>query len=155
MTLREWAMSVRDEYGKLTPEIVREAARPEDSPVHAFVFNVPPGEAAEEHYLQRAHKLIQTVRVARQIAPNEPPRRVRFFHAVTDEEEDIVYEPLTVLVQHPDKLAEVRKAAVRRLRDAESAVSDLDLLATDRAQRDRSTKALKTVREARELIEAP
>ena len=39
MTLKDWTLALYEEHGTLTPEIVKNAARPEDSPAHAYVFN--------------------------------------------------------------------------------------------------------------------
>lgn len=149
MNLRDWTLRLYEEHGALTPEIVKEAARPEDSPAHAFVFNVPPGEAAEAWYLERAHKLIRTVKVEYRPAPESPPRRVRVWHSVTGDEQARVFESLDVLMARPDKFAEAMKAAQRRVLEAQSAVEDLDVIATDKKA---SSAALAAIREAGEIL---
>lgn len=151
-TLRTWLLGLYEAHGHLTPELVREAARPEESPAHGFVFNVPPEEAAEAHYLERAHRLIQTVRVT--VMPKEggEKRQVRFFHAIPGEEASYVYEPLTVIRTRPEKFQAARTEALRRLRDAERAVTDLDLLVEEPAVATRTRRAAGAVREARQLI---
>lgn len=145
MSLRDWTLALYEEHGVLTPDIVKEAARPTTSPAHGFVFNISPKEAAEEYYLERAHRLIQLVKVTYRPEPEAPPRRIRVWHAVTGDEQARVYEPLEVMIERPDKLAEVRAAAVRRVLEAQSAVEDLDLIATDRIA---SSAALAALREA-------
>jgi hypothetical protein len=154
--LRQWTETLYKKYGFLSPALVMEAARPEDSPAHAYVFNATPGEAAEQYYLTRAHELIRRVRVQIVGKNEEAPRRVRFFHAVPGgEESQFEYHPLDVLVRQPDKLDLARNEAVRRLRDAERSVEDFDMLASDMQDNERTKKALAKVREARtELAEA-
>lgn len=151
MNHRDWLLGLYGENGPLTPEIVREAARPKDSPAHAFVFDRPATEAAESWYLERAHTLLRSVKVTYRAQPDAPPRSVRVFHAVTGDDESIVYESLESLIQRPDKLAEARQAAIRRVRDAESAVEEFDVIAGDRKV---SSEALAAIRSARELLDA-
>ena len=145
MNLRDWTLSLYAEHGELTPEIVKEAARPEDSPAHSFVFNVSLGEAAEAWYTHRAHRLIQTVKVEYRATPESPPRRVRVWHSVTGEESPRSYEPLDVILSHPDKFAEALQAAKRRVLEAEAAVEDLDTVASNRTA---SSAALAALRQA-------
>lgn len=148
--LKAWLTSIYETNGYLTPELVKEAARPEDSPAHPWVFNVPEGEAAEAYYLSRAHELIRRVKVTIVAQNTSEPRRVRFFHAIPGEETAYVYEPLSVIQQSPSKLDAARTEAMRRLRDAEHSVEDLDAIASTAA----TAKAVKSVRRARELISA-
>lgn len=154
MSVREWALGLREEHGMLTPAIVLEAARPEDSPAHGYVFNIPVEEAAEEYYLERAHKLIRSVRIVIQPSPQEPPRHVRFFVAIPGEEDAFVYEPITEVVNDPEKMEEARKAAERRLRDAEASLLDLNAAADDDALRMRARTATRLVKRAREHLAA-
>jgi flavin-binding protein dodecin len=134
----------------LTPELVREAARPDDSPAHSWVFSVPVEQAAEQYYLDRAHDLIRRVRVTVIARSDGEPRRVRFFHAIPGEEAAYVYEPLDVIRRSPDKLAAARTEAIRRLRDAERSVEDMDIISSTVA----TTKAVKAIKRARELVSA-
>lgn len=150
MNLRDWTLALYEEAGKLTPEIVKEAARPEDSPAHAFVFNVPPGEAAEQYYTERAHRLIRTVKVEFRPTPEAPARRVRVWHAVTGDDDPLVYAPLDALIARPDKFAEAMAAARRRVLEAEAAVGDLDAIARDRTA---SSAALAAIRQAGEILQ--
>lgn len=151
---RVWLLALREQHGKITPEIVREAARPEDSPAHAYVFNVGVEDAAEEYYLERAHTLIRSVKVAVVARDDEPPRRVRCFHYVTDDDGEMVYEPLEVVVASVSKFDEVRTAALQRLHDAESALADLEVIAPDNTKRGAMTRARSSVKTARDLVSA-
>jgi hypothetical protein len=147
--LKSWLQHIYDEHGYLTPELVKEAARPDDSVGHPHVFNVPVAEAAELHYLERAHELIRRVRVTVVSQSDGAPRRVRFYHALPGEEASYIYESLDVIRQNPSKLDAARTEAGRRLRDAQHALEDLDVIAATT----RTAKAVKAVRRARELVE--
>ena len=49
-----------DTDGRITPDLVKEAARPEDSPIHALVFDKDDKQAAEDYFLYRARVVIQS-----------------------------------------------------------------------------------------------
>lgn len=139
--------------------MVKEAARPADSPAHGFVFNLPPDRAAEEYYTARAHKLIQTIRVQVATAVAEPPRFVRFFHAVSGSAEALyTYEPLESVLDNAVFYAQARGAALRRLREAGEAVRDLEAAAEERRgrgagrRRRRTAEAADHVERAADLI---
>lgn len=151
--ITEILTEIRDRHGILTPEIVRDEARPEDSPIHAYVFNVDRGEAAEAYYLERAHQLIQRARVIVRQAENDAPRRVRAFLAVPSEEARYAYEPVAEVVSDAEKFRMVRTEAARRLREAESSLDDLDALARDTPFAGSSAKARKAVRAARRELD--
>lgn len=153
--LKRWMLDLYRAEGRLTPELVRDAARPADSPAHPHVFNAPPDEAAEAYYLERAHQLIRRVQVRIVAAADAPPRRVRFFHAIPGDASVYTYVTVDDLIREPDKFAAARTEAVRRLREAEGALADLDLIAETAPtpppapQRQATKRALAAVREAR------
>lgn len=151
-TLREWMMALREREGELTPENVLKAARPDDSPAHAFVFHIGKEEAAEAYYLDRAHRLIQTVKVTIVSKPKEEPRRVRAFHAVTNDEGKRVYEPLEVIVKSVDKYAQVKAAALQRMRDAQGALADLEFVAQEAPRKATILRARAAIQEASDLV---
>jgi len=113
-----------DTYG---PELVLGAARPEDSPLHAFVFDRTIAEAAEEYYLERAAELVRSVHVT-VIASDGTPRRVRAYHAIPGEAQPYVFIPVAVLMTDPLKFVAARTEAIRRLHSAQNGVDDLDAL---------------------------
>lgn len=152
--LRTWLTDLKAEHGRLTPEIVKEAARPVDSPAHGYVFSLNKDDASEEWYLYRAHRLIQTVRVIRRDRPEVPPRSIRVFHAVRTEEGETTYATIDELVTRPDLLEQARMAALGRVRDAENAVADLDALTEDVTRKPKTRKALASIRSAREDLSA-
>jgi hypothetical protein len=158
LTLAEWVQGVYERNRRLTAELVREAARPADSPAHNFVFGLAPAEAAEEFYLARARRLIGIVRVRVAEGPGPQTRRVRFWHAIPAEgtppqEPHWVYENLDVLRGDAEKFKAARGEVVRRLRGAERALSDLELSAPRGPAAGRTRRASTAVRKARRLVE--
>lgn len=84
--LRAELERIQSEHGRLTSDIVVEAARPEQHPLHSMVFDRPVGEAAEAWYRQKARDLIRSVRVVyKEEDKTGPERSVRKFHAIRDE----------------------------------------------------------------------
>lgn len=152
-TVTEILTDIRDKHGILTPEIVREEARPEDSPIHAYIFNKPADEAAEAYYLDRAHRLIQMARVTIRENESTQPISVRAFFSIPGEEARYVYEPVAEIVSDPMKFESARKEASRRLREAESALDMLDSLAIEPKNARASAKAKKAVQTARRELE--
>lgn len=148
MDAKTWLLDIRERRGSLTPEIVREEARPENSPGHLWVFGLEPKDAAEAHYLEVAHRLIQSVRIRIEPRADEPPRSIRFFYAVPAADNTTVYDPYDVVGADEKKLERVREDANRRLASAESAVADLDALESVAT----TGEALASVRRARSLI---
>ncbi len=154
MTLYDWTVDLYERHGHLTPEMVREAARPETSPAHSWVFNVGPHEAAEGYYLERAHLLIRSVRVKHEVRDAEEPVRIRVWHHVQRDDGKQVYESYQRLQERPDLLTQARDRAVARLKQAEDAVEELDALAQSRPDSGpASGRALKQVRTARRTLE--
>lgn len=152
--LRDWLMELYETNGSLTPELVKEAARPPISPAHGFVFGLAPADAAEAHYTQMAHKLIQSVRVEVVGNDAQPAKLMRLFVALPGESSRYEYEPLHTIRADPAKFRAAQVEAMRRLKEAEQAVTDLELLAPVQATAVRASRAAKRVREARELVEA-
>lgn len=151
--MQAWAQELYDAHGKLTPRIVLDAARSDESPAHAFVFNVDRHEASEQYYLGRAHKLIQSINVTTITRPDAQPRRVRFLVGVPGGEEDAwEYHTIDELVRQPDKLQLARREAVRRLNDAEKSIEDLDAIASETAVHLATGRALKGVKTAKAAL---
>lgn len=97
--LRQQLQAIYDQHGRLTPELVVEAARPENHPLHDRVFDRPEGEAAEAWYRHRAHDLIRCAVVYRD-ADAKGPRSLRAFYAIPAAGPNkYVYEPLSRVVE--------------------------------------------------------
>lgn len=152
--VREWLQSLYDEHGYITPEIVREAARPEDSPGHLSVFGVGIEEAAEGFYLDRAHKLIQSVRIIRESRSDKEPVILRAYHAVPgNDEKKYVYKSINDLIAQPDQMELARNEAKRRLNDAERSLRSLDAIAVGPAQK-KTKRALTSIQTAQRALAA-
>src|SRR5262245_48095282 len=100
MIAREALELLEAQHGHLTPELVVEAARPDDSELHRYIFDCAPEEAAEKWWLHKAQELIQSVKVRYQTA--EGPLEVRRYLSITSDEqgrrvykkaEDIAIDP--------------------------------------------------------------
>jgi hypothetical protein len=97
MSLRDQLQTIYDTHGQLTPDIVLEEARPKGHPLHNRVFDKPKAEAAEAYYRERAHELIQEVRISYANATGKRDS-VRAWIAVPGET-GVVYEPTEKIVQ--------------------------------------------------------
>lgn len=101
--IRSLLQEVHDRYGRLNPQLLVEEARPEESPLHGLVFDCGVAEASERYYLQRAHKLIQSVRIEVR-KPSGESIDVRAFMAVQKGATDNggwSYEPAEKIAQDP------------------------------------------------------
>lgn len=99
MSLRDELQTIYDQHGRLTPDVVVEAARPKSHPLHGRVFDRVPGEAAEAWYRHRAHELIQEVTVVYKRTA-DGRERVRYWHSVRTEA-GYVFEPLPEVGANP------------------------------------------------------
>lgn len=150
--VRVWMQALYDENGYLTPELVRDAARDESSPAHGLVFNADVPEAAEAYYLEQAHKLIQRIRITHVSKSGEREAKRLYLAVPGSEESAYVYKSIDDLVRYPDQLQLARNEAVRRLKQAEKSVEDLDALVEDSPGRKQTRKALTGIRTAREAL---
>jgi len=101
VSLRDHLDGIRSEYGKLTPAVVVEAARPDGHPLHER-FEWDDAVAGEAWRRQQAHQLIRSVRVvSRPATDTEAEQTVRAFHAIRDTDGDVVYEPAEKVAQDP------------------------------------------------------
>jgi hypothetical protein len=101
VNLRDELLTIREQHGKLTPQLVLETARLEDHPLHSR-FEWADDLAAERWRLEQAHQLIRSVRIViRKGAPNEDVT-VREFHAVRSETtNEYVYETAETIAADP------------------------------------------------------
>lgn len=83
--LRDLLYDIEDRHGELTPDIVLDEARPEDSPLHSR-FEWDDAVAGESWRRHQAHELIQSVKVVyKEATDTDPAQRIRAFHAVRTE----------------------------------------------------------------------
>jgi len=97
--LRDVLLAIRDEYGHLNPQVVVEASRPSDAPLH-HKFEWNDSIAAEKHRRAQAQELIQSVKISYQ-PENRPPQHVRQFHATYDPRYGHVYTPVEEVLEDP------------------------------------------------------
>lgn len=102
MNLRDELLQIRADSGVLTPESVKEAARPKGHPLHTLIFDRPVKEAAEAYYTDRAHQVLRVARIRFPSIDKEDRRTIRAFQAVRSEgEHEFVYEPTEEIVADP------------------------------------------------------
>lgn len=99
MTIKEELQKIYDGKGTLTPDLVVAAARSKDHPLHLHVFDREPTEAAEAWYRDRAHELIQSVKIVYR-DDDAGPRSVRAFQAIRSES-GYAYEPTEKVLHDP------------------------------------------------------
>ena len=95
--LRGELESIYNQYDKLTPALVVEAASPKDHPLHGQVFDRGRKDAADSWYLWRAEKLIRSVTIRYRDSDGKPVD-VRAFSPVRGDQPG-VYDPIDVIVQ--------------------------------------------------------
>jgi hypothetical protein len=100
MAHRDHLQAIYEEYGRLTPTLVVDVARPEDHPLHSAVFDRAPDDAAEAWYHHRAHELIRSVRISYESGPQGARRDIRQWHAVRAQDGN-VYEPAEKIAADP------------------------------------------------------
>lgn len=98
MSLRDQLQAICDQNKRLTPALVVDAARPEESPLHSR-FEWDDKVAGEAYRLDQARRLIRSVRVVyREADEKEAARTVRAFHSVRDEQ-GTAYRPTDEIVE--------------------------------------------------------
>ena len=95
--LRGQLQAIYDEYGKLTPELVAEEAKPMSHPLHNHIYDRSRKDAADAWYLHRAEMLIRSVTIRYRNADGKPVD-VRAF-SPTRQSEPGVYDPIEKIVQ--------------------------------------------------------
>jgi hypothetical protein len=134
VNLRVAFQTIYDQHGRLDPALIVAVARDKKHPLHSRVFDVPPGEAAERYYLQRAHELIQSVRIAYRKPDSDQQLKIRAFHAVAGPGGH-VYEPLDKVTDDPLLRAIVLRDMEREWKQLHARYSDfeefLELVRTD------------------------
>lgn len=101
MNLRDELLKVREEYGVLTPEVLKDAARPKSHPLHSRIFDKAPKDAAEAYYTQRAQELIRVVKIRFPTIDPGDKRTVRAFQAVRGTDQAYTYEPSEEVAADP------------------------------------------------------
>jgi hypothetical protein len=98
---REVLDHLLEEYGELTPAMVVEAARPEDSPIHGH-FEWDDDVAAEAHRRDQARRLIRKVKVVYGVDEEGREKTVRAFVSARQEPKGPrAYRPTEEVLQNP------------------------------------------------------
>lgn len=141
---------IRKEYGALTASAVVDEARPETAPLHPN-FEWDDEKAADEYRLQQARTLVRSVQI---VFPDQEPR-VMYVHVQTSARGEGGYEPLSLVVKQPDRLA----LALAELRSYVSSASQsvqevLAAIPPTDPRKPKVTRAAQRVRRADEAVQA-
>lgn len=102
MSLRDELDAVRGEYGRLTPALVVDAARPKNHPLHSR-FEWDDKIAGESYRRVQAQELIRSVRITyREPTETTPGESIRAYHAVPSSD-GWQYEPAEDIAEDPFK----------------------------------------------------
>lgn len=112
--LRDELLRIRDEYGELTAEAIVASATSQNSPIHGeFIWD--DSEAAHQYRLNQARRLVKIVKEP-YVRPTGEQSRVRFFHAVPQDDNRTVYSPLNEIIDDPISTAIILRQAEREWR---------------------------------------
>ena len=126
-TAGEELQRIQKEHGEVTPPLVVDEARPDESPIHE-VFEWDDWEAAEQYREHQARNLIRSIEIVEtQTGKTEPV----FIHVQSEK----AYLPTQVVVNNVDLFEEARNAAERRLREASASLKQLKQIANDKKQK--------------------
>ncbi len=128
-SLRDELLAVRDQQGRLTPQLVVDTARDPGHPLHSR-FEWDDSVAGEAWRRQQAHELIRKAKVVyREASEAEPEKSVRAFVAVRAEEGH-VFDPVEEVAGDPFRrrlaLADMErewKALLKRYQEFEEFLS--------------------------------
>lgn len=120
---------IQEESGRLTPEGIFEAAKPEDAPLHGeFIWDG--SEAVRQLGLARARQIVRAVVVVkeREDGSKAEPRRV-WVHVADEGKLSGEYEKIEVVARRPDQYRRAITELQTQLGGAIRAVSELRLMA--------------------------
>lgn len=99
-SLRDELLTVRDQHGKLTPQLVVDTARDPSHPLHSR-FEWDDAVAGEAWRRQQAHELIRKAKVVyREATESAPEKSVRAFVAIRGQEGH-VFDPVEEVAEDP------------------------------------------------------
>lgn len=116
---------IRKEHGKLTAQIVVEAARPDDSPLHPE-FEWDDAKAAENYRARQARDMIRAIVV---LDTTEQPEHAKFTLAKGADEDSPDYKPTELVVGRVDLFADAHRRLLGIVQAAQKAVDELNELA--------------------------
>ena len=98
MSLRDELQGIYDQYGRLTPAVVVDEARPKRHPLHRF-FEWDDKVAGEEYRKEQARDLIRSVKIVR-VREDATISRARAYLSVKDTE-GFAYRPTDEVLSDP------------------------------------------------------
>lgn len=139
MNLRAEMTKVYKAKGELTPRVLVEVARPSSHPLHNLIYDCAPKLAAERYYLQRAHEVIQSIKITYRDPKTSQRYDIRAFHAIpSGDDRTHVYKPTDEVVNDPVLKALVLREMERDWRNLHARygafVEFLDLVTGDLAK---------------------
>jgi hypothetical protein len=142
---------IRLTYGGLRPDTIVDESEAEDAPLHP-AFEWDDSAAGRSFRLIQARTLVRAVTVT----SGKDAQRSVYVHVQRADGADGAYEPMDIVVTHPDRFAVALAELVRRLQSAEEAVEELRDLAAggDEDRQARITIALQAFRVASEAVRA-
>lgn len=123
MSVKKQLEDIYEAHGQLTPQLLVDAARPADHPLHDR-FEWDNSVAGEKYREEQARSLIRTVRVV-EVQGDTEITSVRAFHSVPGPQGPS-YVPLAEVVKDPIKAAIVLRTAEREWRQMFSRYKHLD-----------------------------
>lgn len=123
MTVEDALKAIFDQHGAVTPSLVVEAAKDEDSPLHeCFIWD--DAQAAQEYRLIQARRVIRRYKI---VYEGEPVRMVHVprITVADDPSREGKYLPVTMVVRQQSLFQRALDEALQKLTAAERAVADL------------------------------
>lgn len=143
MSIRDHLQAIYDSQHKLTPELVVDAARPKQHPLHNR-FEWDNSIAGEAWRREQARHLIKSCSIEYTKSTKSKPVSVRCFHSITrDNSTEPEFVPLEVISKDEalkQQLIESVQRDIRTLRAKYSVLSDGDLLGVILAEFDQSVE---------------
>lgn len=133
---------ISKEHGEITPPLVVDEARPEESPIHE-VFEWDDYVAAESHREHQARQLIRSIQVVKPEGNTEPV----FIHIHSEQ----AYLPTKTVVNDVDFFAEAKRSAEKRLQEASASLNQLKSIAK-RGQKQKVQTAINFLSKAQDQL---
>ena len=133
---------ISKEHGEITPPLVVDEARPEESPIHE-VFEWDDYVAAEHHREHQARQLIRSIEVVKPEGNTEPV----FIHIHSEQ----AYLPTKTVVNDVDFFAEAKRSAEKRLEEASASLNQLKSIAK-RGQKQKVQTAINFLSKAQDQL---
>ncbi len=140
---------INDEMGGVTPQVVLDAARPDDAPLHP-VFMWDDSQAAERYRLWQARDLVRAVHV---IGDDGEDRGSAFIRVtVNDDDGGSVYKPMSEVVNDESLFKSALSGLHAKLSGAKQAIVYLEQEAK-RAGQNKNHRALSKAKQSVEQAE--